>query len=213
MKKYSRVFLILLVVVLVLSGFGLSVILRQPKNGRVGRATQSLGQKRNKNDSLGAVSLNDGSVIKVGDTVDIVAPTYYEVTNYIEGTVTNMYPETGRMLIWLTMGVVALNYRYVVDVQASKNIIQYDETEMETLADMIRAVVTLDDDGKETLHFMRNLDKKDWVWNYRELEIGDMVAYQKRQFYNILFDEENGPDDIVAFYHEHRKKYAGLTDI
>ena len=152
-------------------------------------------------DGTEAVTLNTGKTYVKGDTdVTLEAPTYYEGASSYIGTITNLYPETGRILLRTRTGVVVINYRHVVDIHAQTKTWIYDgPAENEVIDASMRGVVYLDTNGKEQLHFLRNLDDDSFMGNY-SYEIQSMQSYDNEKYYDVFMAEEEIPEEIQMFY-------------
>jgi len=174
------------------------------------------------------VSLRDGRVIKVGDTIQMIAPTYNGGPATIEGTVEKMYPEKKRALLLVGDGVVVeLTYRYVIELKAkevttsvtnsdntqSNNSMARSETNSQTgmkssFTDRVRGVVTLNNRGAEMVHFIADIDNPNWVGSYRATEFDATDSYSDSKLYNVLQDN---PAHVPVYIRQFYDKYAPNT--
>jgi len=148
------------------------------------------------------VTLNDGRIIKIGDQLEMIAPTYYEGMNTIAGTVTSMHPEQKRVLLWVPDGVVEVPYRYVIEMKATKIVNSSDGNTEEPFSDTVRGVVTRNDQGVEIIHFLQDIDNPTWAGQYRAVQFDDLTTYGTIKRYNVTIDPTNVPPNILQFYRD-----------
>jgi len=236
MKKFfarnGELLFIFFIVVVIMAGIVL-YFFSQPNtiehnNGTVQNENRANTEGANQKEKE-EVTLRDGRVIKIGDTIQMIAPTYNGAPSTIDGTVQKMYPESKRALLLVGDGlVVELTYRYVIELKAtnvttgvvnstdgSNSIGSNAATDTDgqsamskSFTDTVRGVITLNNRGAEMVHFIEDLDHPNWVGSYRATEFDATNSYTDSKIYNVLQDDPaTVPEDIRQFY----QKYAPNT--
>lgn len=148
-----------------------------------------------------SVQLNTGKTVTMGDTIEFYGPTFYEGKYIFNGTVTDMYPETGEIQFCSRLGIAVLNYRYVIDFDGIDETFDYDgPVGPNTFKHPLRAVVALDENGNEHIQYLRQLDGNDL--NYMPYRIKEMKEYAPFTFHRVFYNEENVDKEYVDFYRE-----------
>lgn len=195
--RRSTIFLLLLL--LILSGCSNKQPLTKESSNNNETTNSSIINESTGVISEGALTLDTGKVIRVGDTVEAQVANCYECEIIYSGVIKDMYSETGRVLMRAKGGVIEFNYRYVVDIVATTKVesILDNEKEIKEISETIRAVVSLDSNGKETIAFLKSLDGSEVASDY---VIFEMESYKELVFHDMLHVEQDIPQDVIDFY-------------
>jgi len=154
-----------------------------------------------------AITLRDGRILKLDDQIQMVAPTYNEVMQTLEGVITKTYAEQKRVLLWVPHGVVELTYQHVIEMKTEKLLNSRKQEGWSPFRDTVRGVITLNEQGEEIIHFLQNMTTPDWGGKYRALQFDNTNVYTNRKVYNVVIDPTAMPPYIKQFY----DKYARDT--